>query len=80
MIFEGLLNDFRGAAQWPVNSSWYAQRCCDVAATESLLRRSCAEQLRRAHSARRVSRTRRVEGGASIVFPRVDLNFNGRGP
>ena len=36
--------------------------CCDraAAATESLLQRSCAEQLRRAHSARRVSWTRRV--------------------
>ena len=31
-----------------------AQRCCDGAATESLLRRSCVDQLRRAHSARRV--------------------------
>ena len=31
-------------------------RCCDgvAAATESLLRRICADQLRRAHSARRV--------------------------
>ena len=54
MIFEGLLNDFRGAAQCPVNRSWCAQRCCDGAATESLLRQSCADQLRRAHSARRV--------------------------
>ena len=51
---EGLLNDFRGAAQCPVNRSWCAQRCCDGAATESLLQRSCADQLRRAHSARRV--------------------------
>ena len=32
-----------------------AQRCCDGAATESLLRHSCTDQLRRAHSARRVS-------------------------
>ena len=32
---------------------------CSAAATE--LRRSCADQLRRAHSARRVSRTRRAE-------------------
>ena len=54
MIFEGLLNDFRGAAQCPVNRSWCTQRCCDAAATESLLRRRCADQLRRAHSARRV--------------------------
>ena len=52
---EGLLNDFRGAAQCPVDRSWCTQRCCDGAATESLLRRSCADQLRRAHSARRVS-------------------------
>jgi len=47
-----------------------------LAATESLLRRSCADQLRRAHSARRVS-TRRAEWGASIIPPR---DFNGRGP
>jgi len=51
---EGLLNDFRGAAQCPVDRSWCVQRCCDGAATESLLRRRCADQLRRAHSARRV--------------------------
>ena len=53
----------------------------DGAATESLLRRSCADQLRRAHSARLVS-TRCAERGDSIIFPRVDLklNFNGRGP
>jgi len=38
----------------PVDRSWCAQRCCDGAATESLLRRSCADELRRAHSARRV--------------------------
>ena len=38
----------------PVDRSWCAQRCCDRAATESLLRRRCADQLRRAHSARRV--------------------------
>ena len=36
----------------PVDRSWYAQRCCDGAATESLLRRSCdgvaaATELRR---------------------------------
>jgi len=37
-----------------VNRSWCAQRCCHGAATESLLRRSCADQLRRAHCARRV--------------------------
>jgi len=43
----------------PVDRSWCAQRC--GAATESLLRRSCADQLRRAHSARRVSRTRHAE-------------------
>ena len=30
------------------------RRSCEGAATESLLRRSCADQLRRAHSARRV--------------------------
>ena len=35
-----VLNDFRGAAQCPVDRSWCAQRCCDGAATESLLRRS----------------------------------------
>jgi len=65
----------------PVDRSWCAQRCCDgvAAATESLLRRSCADQLRRAHSARRVS-TRCAEWGASIIPPRVDSNFNGRGP
>ena len=32
MIFEGL--------PCPVDRSWCAQRCCDGAATESLLRRS----------------------------------------
>jgi len=58
MIFEGL--------PCPVDRSWCAQRCCDGAATESLLRRRCADQLRRAHSARRVS-TRRAEWGASII-------------
>ena len=42
------------SARCPVDRSWCAQRCCDGAATESLLRRSCADQLRRAHSARRV--------------------------
>jgi len=41
----------------PVDRSWCAQRCCDGAATESLLRRRCADQLRRAHSARRVRDT-----------------------
>jgi len=35
----------------PVDRSWCAQRCCD-GPTE--LRRRCADQLRRAHSARRV--------------------------
>ena len=48
------------SAQCPVDRSWCAQRCCDGAATESLLRRRCAGQLRRAHSAPRVS-TRRAE-------------------
>ena len=48
------------SAQCPVDRSWCAQRCCDGAATESLLRRSCADQLRRAHSACRVS-TQRAE-------------------
>ena len=44
----------------PVDRSWCAQRCCDrscdgvAAAMKSLLRRRCADQLRRAHSARRV--------------------------
>ena len=38
----------------PVDRSWCAQRCCDGAATESLLQRSCVDQLRRAHPARRV--------------------------
>jgi len=60
----------------------HGARCCDGAATESLLRRSCADQLRRAQ-------TRRAEWGASIIPPdatrrmrsqhhffRVDLNFN----
>ena len=50
------------SARCPVDRSWCAQRCCELrrscdgvaAATESLLRRSCADQLRRAHSARRV--------------------------
>jgi hypothetical protein len=46
MIFEGL--------PCPVDCSWCAQPCCDGAATESLLRRRCADKLRRAHSARRV--------------------------
>ena len=39
---EGLLNDFRGAAQCPVDGSWCAQRCqlrrsgcCDGAAQTS---------------------------------------------
>ena len=50
---------------------------------ESLLRRSCADQLRRAHSARRVSplsdATRRMMR-PEFISPRVDLNFKGRGP
>ena len=37
-------------------------------ATESLLRRSCEDQLRRAHSAHRVSRR------PALIFPCVDLN------
>ena len=37
MIFEGLLNDFRGAAQCPVNRSWCTQRCCDGAAQTSFV-------------------------------------------
>ena len=58
MIFEGL--------PCPVDRSWCAQRCCDGAATESLLRRSCADQLRRAHSAHRVS-TRPVWSNGSTA-------------
>ena len=34
---DGLLNDFLPC---PVDRSWCAQRCCDGAAMESLLRRS----------------------------------------
>ena len=64
MIFEGLPN--------APSTAHGAQRCCDGAATESLLRRSCAVQLRRAHSARRVS-TRRMR--PAFISPRVDMNF-----
>ena len=58
---EGLHNDFRGAAlpRRPLMVRCALLRACDGAATESLLRRRCADQLRRAHSARRVS-TRRA--------------------
>ena len=51
MIFEWLPN---APSTAHAHGSWCAQRCCDGAATESLLRRRCADQLRRAHSARRV--------------------------
>ena len=56
MIFEGL--------PCPVDRSRCAQRCCDGAATESLLRRRRADQLRRAHS--RYS-ARRVRDGADAA-------------
>ena len=56
MIFEGL--------PCAVDRSWCAQRCCDGAATESLLRRRRADQLRRAHS--RYS-ARRVRDGADAA-------------
>ena len=79
MIFEGLPNAPSTAhASW-----WCAQRCpllrrsCDGVAAATELRRL----LRRAHSARRVSSSPRdAQNEASIHFPRVDLNFNGRGP
>jgi len=58
----------------PVDRSWCAQRCCDGAATESLLRRRCADQLRRAHSARRVSRMQRAERGGWHSFSPVFLD------
>ena len=56
---DGLLDDFRGAAlpRRPLMvRAALLRRSCDgvAAATESLLRRRCADQLRRAHSARRV--------------------------
>ena len=54
MVFDDGVTARRQEARCPVDRSWCAQRCCDGAATESLLRRSCADQLRRAHSARRV--------------------------
>ena len=57
---------------------------------ESLLRRSCADQLRRAHSARRVralilrvaslGRDAQNEEATQHSFSRVDLNFDGRVP
>ena len=113
------------SAHCPVDRSWCAQRCCDGAATESLLRWRCADQLRRAHSARRVRDAAGADAAATelmlraallrrscdgvaaamelrrpapsrsfcalrldatrrmrpaFIFPRVDLNFNARGP
>jgi len=58
MIFEGLLNapstahGARSAAATKLRRSRYCDGVATV--TESLLRRSCADQLRRAHSARYV--------------------------
>ena len=48
MIFEGLPN------APPTAHGARSAASSDGAATESLLRRICADQLRRAHSARRV--------------------------
>ena len=48
----------------------------DGATTESLLRRSCADQLRR-----RVALILRVASlRPASIFPGVDLNLKGRGP
>jgi len=65
---NGLLNDFRLPRRPLMLRAALMRRSCDgvAAATESLLRRRCADQLRRAHPARRVS-TRRAEWGASII-------------
>ena len=59
---NGLLNDFRLPRRPFMVRAALLRRSCDgvAAATESLLRQRCADQLRRAHSARRVS-TRRAE-------------------
>ena len=53
---NGLLNDFRLPRRPLMVRAALLRRSCDgvAAATESLLRRICADQLRRAHSARRV--------------------------
>ena len=68
------------ATELMLRAALLRRSCNGVAApTESLLRRSCADQFRRAHSARRISdATRRMR--PAFIFPRVDLNFNGRGP
>ena len=57
---NGLLNDFRLPRRPLMVRAALLRRSCDgvAAATESLLRRSGANQLRRAHSARRVSMRR----------------------
>ena len=53
---NGLLNDFRLPRRPLMVRAALLRRSCDgvAAATELLLRRICADQLRRAHSARRV--------------------------
>ena len=53
---NGLQNDFRLPRRPLMVRAALLRRSCDgvAAATESLLQRRCADQLRRAHSARRV--------------------------
>ena len=53
MVFDDGVTARRQEARCPVDRSWCAQRCCDGAATESLLRRSCADQMLRAALLRR---------------------------
>jgi len=60
MICEGLPNAPSTAHGARSAAATELRRSCDGAAMESLLRQSCADQLRRVHSARRVS-TRRAE-------------------
>ena len=55
MSFEGLPNAPSTAHGARSAAATELRRSCDGAATESLLRRSCADQLRRAHSAARSS-------------------------
>ena len=70
----GLLNDFRLPRRPLMVRAALRRRSCDgvAAATESLLRRRCADQLRRAHSARRVA----ALNAEPASFPPGDSNFN----
>ena len=73
MIFEGL----------PSNARSTAHGARSAAATELRLSRCCDGELRRpaplrSFCASRLDATRRIR--RAFIFPRVDLNFNGRGP